>query len=434
MTVTIVRNPGAGEYPFLGYEVGQSGGAPVAAFRLESQAKAWQRRMNTPDSMNQELAATEYIMAKAMTRALTQTRRLPGQFWPTGPEPTCNGYTFADFLKAVRFGDGAALDRMAVAYVEYQGLKVIGDQTGPAGGYLMPPQFQEGVFRTMAEASIVRPRAFPIRLTSRTCDVPVLNAYEGPDGQTRLLGSLRPRWGPVGEQKPETEAVFDSLQLVGHELSAITYVKDALLEDSPDTFGATLRNLGAVALADEVDRACLAGSGVGEPLGVCRSPGTCYVPRRIAGHVNMGDLAEMAKHLLPSSYETAIWVLAASTLEDLGILEDQTGSMPWPWQGQFGGASRPALMFWPFYVTEKTPLLGQTGDVLLCDFRWYYQASHGIAVGMSEHPRYSENITAVRFVELADGEEMLRQPVLLRDGETEASPFVALGQAGAETT
>ena len=80
--------------------------------------------------------------------------------------------------------------------------------------------------------------------------------------------------------------------------------------------------------------------------------------------------------------------------------------------------------------TEKTPTLGTTGDVLLCDFSQYLIGDGSNAtLESSIHERFRYDQTSFRLVKRVDGQEWCKAPVLLADGATQVSPFVELDAA-----
>jgi len=105
------------------------------------------------------------------------------------------------------------------------------------------------------------------------------------------------------------------------------------------------------------------------------------------------------------------------------------------WHPHFGGAGAAegapgTLLGYPVLFTEKTPTLGTTGDVLLCDFSQYLIGDgSNTTLESSIHERFQFDQTAFRLVKRVDGQEWCKAPVYLADGVTQVSPFVELDAA-----
>jgi len=65
--------------------------------------------------------------------------------------------------------------------------------------------------------------------------------------------------------------------------------------------------------------------------------------------------------------------------------------------------------------------------VILADFSYYLiKNGSGPFILASEHKYFTENKTVVKAFYNVDGSPWLRNPITLRDGVTEVSPFVVL--------
>jgi HK97 family phage major capsid protein len=87
----------------------------------------------------------------------------------------------------------------------------------------------------------------------------------------------------------------------------------------------------------------------------------------------------------------------------------------------------PTLMGIPTVFTGRTPTIGETGDVMLCDLAYYLlKTSARPFIQASEHVLFKENKTVVKTFYNVDGSHWLKKPITMRDGVTEMSPFVVL--------
>jgi HK97 family phage major capsid protein len=91
-----------------------------------------------------------------------------------------------------------------------------------------------------------------------------------------------------------------------------------------------------------------------------------------------------------------------------------------------------SLMGYPIYFIENCPTLGDMGDLILADFSKYVIGNRKeLTIDDSRDYRFADDITTWRAVSRIDGRPWLRQPLTLRDGVTQVSPFVILDGAGA---
>ncbi len=353
----------------------------------------------------------------------------PGLF-ATGPEATVAGkYTFRDFLVAERMKDAKALKAMGSEYDEWEGTKVLGDQTGAAGGFLVPTQFLADLIRINPETEIVWPTADKINMTSRTVQVPGLDTTGSTAGQSNTMGGVFVQWNETGTYKAETEPQFTQIELVAHEISAYTEIKDALLQDSAISLAPLLTNLFRQSLMFYTDEAFLDGTGVGQPQGIVTAPGTLVLVRDTANHIVYEDIKNMFMHLMPQALSGAFWTINQFCMTELMDMEDTEGHLIWQPDARSG---IPGTIFGlPVRWTEKTPTLGSQGDIILMSPSWYYIGQRqGVSIASSEHYKFRYNQTAYRCVMRVDGQEKLPAPVYAKGGTNQTSPFVVLG-AGA---
>jgi len=176
------------------------------------------------------------------------------------------------------------------------------------------------------------------------------------------------------------------------------------------------------------DYAFLQGTGAGQPLGIITAVNapTIVVARAVAGAIGIPDLANMRQHLLPSAQ--AVWVVTQSAMAGMIQLAGPAGNPAYWWMpsGQDGVPDR--LLGLPVYWTEKLPLLGVQGDILLADMRYYLIGDRqATTIESTKYDRWRYDQTSWRVVHRVDGQPWLSAPLTYQDGATTVSPFVILG-------
>ena len=85
-----------------------------------------------------------------------------------------------------------------------------------------------------------------------------------------------------------------------------------------------------------------------------------------------------------------------------------------------------------WFVTEKVPTLGTSGDIGLYDLSYYIIGDRqDQRVDASPHVRFTTDETAWRFVERVDWQTMVDSPFTPYNGGATLSPFVQLSSATA---
>ena len=80
----------------------------------------------------------------------------------------------------------------------------------------------------------------------------------------------------------------------------------------------------------------------------------------------------------------------------------------------------------PVIVTEKTPVVGTVGDILLCDFSKFLIGMRAdVALKLSEHVYFNSDEMAVRLRLRIDGRPLGDAAITPANGDT-LSPFVSL--------
>jgi HK97 family phage major capsid protein len=89
-----------------------------------------------------------------------------------------------------------------------------------------------------------------------------------------------------------------------------------------------------------------------------------------------------------------------------------------------GGKFR--LMTLPVLFTEKTPIVGTKGDLILADFSMYQIGlRQEMSLDKSAHVGFSRNTAHYRGILRGDGRTKHRSPITPMNGDT-LSPFVVL--------
>lgn len=156
------------------------------------------------------------------------------------------GLTTGGLLRAMVIGPQTDAEKRALA-----------EGTDSAGGYTVPDILSASMIDRMRTQSVViRAGARTIPLTSDTNNI------------AKVLTDPVPAWRAENAEITNSDATFGRVQLLPKSLAVLCRVSRELLEDSLN-IGTALPDIIAKAMAAEVDRMCLFGSGSGaEPTGL----------------------------------------------------------------------------------------------------------------------------------------------------------------------
>lgn len=304
--------------------------------------------------------------------------------------------------------------------------------TGAAGGFLIPTEFRADLLSEVGENSLIRGRATIIPMARRQVDIPVLDQTATTAGIPHWFGGLRFYWTEEAGEKTASDPVFKKITLEAHKLIGFTRASDELLDDSAISLEAFLAS--PLGLAGGIgwmeDYAFLRGSGAGQPLGILNAGATEVVARAADGEITFPDVVNMLESFLPTG--RGVWYATQSALAELLQMTGPAGNPSYVWSPfGYGGAqgAMPSTLFgFPLIFTEKLPLIGTAGDLLLCDPRYYLIGDRqATTVESTKYEKWAYDQTSWRAVHRVDGQPWLSAPLTLQDGTTQVSPFVMLG-------
>lgn len=279
-------------------------------------------------------------------------------------------------------------------------------------GYFPPDKVADRILRIVKEESIVRSRALVLPADAEGPDVPlgIPALKQGDDG---ITGRMVMSWFSENDM-PDTDCEFEEVKYIPNELGGIIMVSDRLLRNTSDSyFDAIISD----AVIDAEDEAFLVGSGLKKSLGVIHCPGRLEVDRAIANQISLIDVVNMLEKLLPQSIKKAVWVASQSALRHIVTMQDPSGQYVYK-DGK--------ILNIPVEFTDKTPVLGQRGDLMLCDFRYYViKDGTGLRIAISNVAGFTQNKSQLRAIKNVDGHGLVKAPLKLKNGNY-ASPFVIL--------
>ena len=376
-------------------------------------------------------AALEQLEADARQPLPAVAAAIGRQNAPPGPEAKKEFETFAEYLHAVRFN--ANDQRLAGLYNEVQPRGEQRMDTGSTGGFAIPTQFRSTLLAVEGAPAVIRPRATVIPAGSPPDASITMPALDQTGATDNVYGGVVVEKTNEGGDKPETEFALRQVTLEPQEMAGYLEATDKLLRNW--TAAASLiERLFRNAMFAAEDNEFLRGNGIGGPLGALNAGATYVVPRSTAGTIVFDDVVNMLARLLQRG-GSPVWMASRSVMPHILRLRNLSGS---PAVGDGALVYQPSLqpgipdmlMGYPIIWHERSPSVGNEGDLLLADWSYYLiKDGSGPFVASSEHVKFRQNKTAFKIFWTVDGQPWLTAP-FTDEGGCDVSPFVALGAAG----
>jgi HK97 family phage major capsid protein len=363
----------------------------------------------------------------ADVRASQQT----GNRWlKDGPGSELNGKfaTLMDFINVVA-GD----PRDPEVYAQRKVIKNAMSSTDPSsGGFLVPEEFRSEMLKVALETAVVRPRATVIPMTTLRVAIPTVDATSN---VSSVYGGIVGYWTEEGSALVQSQPRFGRVGLEAKKLTAYTEVPNELREDSSPSAEAFLRMTFPQAIAWFEDIAFLTGTGAGEPLGIFNTLNNAIVTQaketgQLTNTILWENIVGMYARMLPSSLNSAVWVVSPDTLPQLmtTALTVGVGGAPIG-MATFDGQSGPTLSLLgrPVIVSEKVSALTSQGDINFVDFRQYLIGDRmSMSSEVSTDYKFANDVTAFRFIERVDGRPWMQSAITPKNGGATLSPYVQL--------
>jgi HK97 family phage major capsid protein len=305
-----------------------------------------------------------------------------------------------------------------------------------AGGFLIPEVMRSELFMLALENSLVRSNATVIPMSTLSTRLP---AVDDTSHTSSVMGGVTFAWTEEAATITESQATFDSIQLVAKKLAGYFSVPNELLNDAPAFSGFFDAQI-PKGLAWFEDNAFMNEDGVGAPLGFINCPAMVTVSGQsgqAASTIIWENVVQMYSQMLPTSVNNAIWIVSPDTFPQLATMALSVGTGGGPvWIGGWGnssGANTPPMTILgrPVYVTEKVGPLGTAGDINFVDLAYYVIGDRqSVEVAASDQFLFSSDKTAFRLIERVDGRPWIQSALTPHNNSSALlSPFVNLSSS-----
>lgn len=312
----------------------------------------------------------------------------------------------------------------------------MGEAIDSEGGILAPTKFRDQLLMPPVETAVIRPRAQQVPIETNSVSIP---SIEVSSHASHRFGGVLAYWVDEGTAATDTKPKFGKVTLTLHKLIALAYVTSELLDDSIISLEALLPGMFQTAITYQEDDSFINGTGAGSPLGLLNSP--CKVAVAIetgqpADTVVTKNILKMWSRLYTAGKRNAIWLVSPDVMPQLYQLELAVGT-----GGSSAGLLREqnvqgepvtTMLGRPVIESEKVPVVGDAGDVVLTDLTQYLIGNKaGNAPGTfnsSIHLNFNQDETAFRITLRTDGQSWWKSAITPKNGGATVSPIVTIAE------
>jgi HK97 family phage major capsid protein len=359
---------------------------------------------------------------------------VPASPRPEGEAARFGFRNFGEYARTVRLAGGPSPDQGSMQRLQ-NALTTYGNEgVGADGGFMVPPDFRREIAEKVLGEQSLLSRTDQQTTTSNSIVFPI---DETTPWQTS--GGLQAYWEVEAGQKTQSKPSLGQNTIRLNKLIALVPVTDELLEDAPALDGYLRRKVPDKMMA-KLNTSIIAGTGVGQPLGILESGSVVTVAKETsqAGDtIIFPNIVKMMSRLYAPSFANAVWLVNQNVLPQLMFLDFRTGatapSTPVPvWMpaNSVSGSPYSTLMGRPVIPVQAMPTVGDLGDIVLADLSQYLTVTKGqqIRTDVSIHLFFDYDVTAFRFVMRVGGQPWWNSTISPQNGSDTLGFFVALAE------
>lgn len=392
------------------------------------------------EKLKRQISARKLINPVASRGRMTESeaREEPGQRRvPAAVRDNArhNFANFGEFAMGVRAMGTGNNEIEAAKKVQNAATTYGNEGTGTDGGFLVPPEFSRQIWQKVEAEENLMDRCTPL--------TPAGNSMSLPKDETTPWGTagVRVYWEAEAAQATASKAVFELSTQRLYKLMALAPASEELLEDAMG-YESYLQAVVPGRMSAAINTAIIAGTGVGQPLGILRSPSLISVAKETsqpADTVWMKNIEKMWSRLYAPWRRNAIWLinqdieasLGGMAFQATGAASDLPGTSAVPAYLPAGGLSTSpyaTLKGRPVVPVEACSALGDQGDIILVDLKqyWLLRKATGMRTDTSMHLYFDQALTAFRFIFRINGQPMWSSAIDRQNGNNTLSWAVTL--------
>lgn len=317
------------------------------------------------------------------------------------------------------------------------------ETTAADGGYLVPPEYADGIIDLIQEQSILLPQARRVQIAGNRLIETYLVETKRDDSHRH--GGVLAYWKAEAAEYTATKATFAERTTQLDKLTALCPVSEELLQDEP-AIESILTDLVAREFAWKADDAIFAGSGTGStPLGMVASGNAALVTvaketSQAAGTVNVKNILNMWNRMPAQCRQRAKWYINQDLEPQLMQLLMETsggdsaaGAHLYLPAGAYGNETG-KILGRDVVPLEQAKAAGAVGDIAFLDATQYLLIERtGIMKQASMHVYFDSDQTCFKFSWRVGGRPDWMSAIEGAASTVKRSPYVALEARTAAT-
>jgi HK97 family phage major capsid protein len=286
------------------------------------------------------------------------------------------------------------------------------------GGYVVPPGVAAAWLDAAMEDEIVRPRCDVQPMTTNELRV---SGFDVNDMSTSAPFGFTAEWSDENVDTTAQVGKFRMIRLNAKKLKLYSEASSELVADGV-SFESQLGQAMMKACSWGLDSACFTGTGSGQPLGVLNDPALVVVAKEAGQQtatILYENIVKMYSRLHPSAMKGAVWCANSTCLPALLTMSLAIGT-----SGAFLPAVKESdgnftLLGLPLLFTEKLPVIGSQGDIVLAQWQNYVLGLRkDLVLETSNAPGWGRDVMSYRVILRADGMGKWNKPITPKAGST----------------
>ena len=370
---------------------------------LEDMVKVLNRENETRDRINSSIAPPDKPAVNSREEARKIDER--NEFGNTG-----------EYLQAVM--NAGTPGRSVDPRLSTRAATGMSESVPSDGGFLVNSEFSNTIMENVWTSGEILSRINKITLSGNKNSLKMNGLDETSRADGSRQGGIRGYWKAEAAQATAGEPTWRQISLELNKLMCLAYATDEVMDDT-NALASMITTGFANELRFKLEAAIIAGTGAGQPLGVINSGCVVSVGKetgQTADTIVFENVNKMWSRLIAGSRPNSIWLINQECeveLHQMSLAVGTGGSSIYMPQG--GAAQSPFQTLYgrPVIPVEHCPILGDTGDIMLCDFSNYVGIDKGgMNADVSMHLRFDYGEQVFRMTYRFDGQPMLANSIL----------------------
>ncbi len=354
-------------------------------------------------------------------------------------DPTSGFKNVGDFAMAVKKHDQGQPDERVSKMQKVQKADGMWEGDLASGGALVPVQYANELYRDVLADSILfdKARKYPINL-GNSLWIPYRTMTTL--GQTAQGGGSLGSWlNADGVAITPAKPAYARVQMNLNRWGSMLPVTDELLQDNNVALSNFILQEGGLALAWDLNNACINGTGTGQPTGILNLTSLVVAAAdasQTAFTISYTNLVNMKARLWTmknGNRKNVMWLAHPDCEAQFEQLKDSAGRNLYYATGTIQQAPQAKLFGIPIEFSYNCAGLGSTGDILLVDMDQYFvstKVNAAVETAMSIHLYFDAAEVAYRMIYRVDAKAPRPLPLNVPGSTLTRSGFVALAPRG----